>query len=181
MYRIHDDNFVCKCADKVKFIFKSGSKHISPVTNARIRENWIDVRDPKDCEIHEPVAMKCNVCNHMFVTYLHYLFSGNWCKYCHIQLCGDERCDTCRRKSFGFAHPLYISYWSKDNILSPYQIRADSDVKIMLDCPRCRYQTVISPHHIRNALFSCRHCKGQILCDKQDSCEICINSKRRKM
>ncbi len=57
------------------------------------------------------------------------------CGYCHTELCSDDSCDYCFRKSFA-SHPMAI-YWHDSNLMTSRNVASKSDQICDFMCPYC--------------------------------------------
>ena len=123
-------------------------------------------------------AFNCK-CGHRFENFLRYINSKNqWCPYCcvpHNQLCHDENCEDCFKKSFA-SHPK-AKYWSKENNVTPRQVSKGTPKKYDFDCDICNHTFKSALNHVINDKASrwCPYCGHSKLCNKED-CEFCFRN-----
>lgn len=114
----------------------------------------------------------CDKCCHELYIPLNRIsgFHKSFCRYCDTDICSNENCEFCFKKSFA-SHPMATA-WSLKNDFSPREICLGSEKKCWFDCPDCN-------HSFERCLYSiniekvCPFCANQRLCDLD--CKVCFD------
>jgi very-short-patch-repair endonuclease len=94
------------------------------------------------------------------------------CSYCcGNQLCDNDECDVCYKKSFA-SHPK-ADWWSPKNKLTARQVYIDSDKKFFLICKKCNHEIEKRLRALKNS--GCSYCAHYTLCN-DTKCTMCKNN-----
>ena len=159
--KLCDDND-CKSCNERSFASDTRSKY------------WSSINEVSPREVFKYTSKKfyfdCNVCKHTFIISIAQVSLGQFCQFCgHTQLCTDNDCDFCYKKSFA-SHPN-SKYLSKLNNVNPRSLFKSSPKKYLFDCNVCKHSDMISLQSMSGANRICSFCTNQRLCNKK--CNFC--------
>jgi very-short-patch-repair endonuclease len=148
--------------------FASHKKHIF----------WSKKNEKQPREVFKSSGKKClfdcEKCGHEFESALNHITNGNsWCPFCaNKQLCNNEECETCLKKSFA-SHPRNKN-WSSKNDKTPRELfKGANSKKHSFVCEKCSHEFESNLSNICKGQW-CGFCANKQLCSKED-CETCFN------
>jgi YHS domain-containing protein len=153
-------------------------------------ERAVDWSDENGIEPHK-VALQSNdiylfVCNndkcgHTFEAKPNKIVGrGGWCPYCaNKELCSDNKCKSCRDKSF-VSHEHATDWIKNKNDTTPREVFKGSHDEYWFKCSECKHNFKTSLHSITTSNSWCPHCNSNKLCDNDD-CKICFDKSLASM
>jgi len=126
---------------------------------------------------HVRYIFDCDICEHSFDIRLDDAFKRDtWCQYCKGGLlCENKNCNFCFDKSFA-SHPQ-AEFWSKNNTVSPRDVRQSVQKKYWFDCQKCNHSFEGMLGNIVHNDSWCPYCSSppKSLCNL-DECDHCFNN-----
>lgn len=124
---------------------------------------------------HKKYFFDCEKCQHTFQSSPDSISGGSWCPFCKgAKLCENYDCEICISKSFAF-HEKSV-FWSKKNILEPWQVRIGSNKKFWFVCDICDHTFISKLDNITINGNWCPYCSNppKKLCPKEKNCGMCF-------
>jgi len=118
----------------------------------------------------------CDKCEHTFQHTPANVTNGSWCPYCRDdELCDkDNDCNECHNKSLASSEKAQL--WSDKNEKKPREVFKHSFSRdiYLFDCV-CGHEIKISAQSLTIGNW-CSYCSKQLLCDKDNDCNKCLNN-----
>ena len=126
---------------------------------------------------HKLYYFNCDKCNHIFMQQLDVINKGIGCPFCCSppkQLCQDNNCSICFKKSFA-SHKKAL-FWNieKNNGLKAREVFKSSNKKYWFNCDVCTHNFNIQINNISSGGQWCNYCANKNLCNN-NNCKLCYD------